>query len=286
MKKTKNIHLGWLQQTLLTMLYGHEMYGLQIQRTFKFFGEKVGPGQLYPALAKLEKLGAIKVREEERTGANRKFYTTTDEGKMILLRNAIGYFAVMESIAMEKFASILDELPKLVNIKLGTIILDFSHAYLEKIYSKLAPLTAPIGRYFITIRDKFAMKIYKERLNNKGLQDLISIFELQENKIPLPDKSVDVCIVCFTLHEDGTDWIISEINRLLKKSGKGIIIDMVSLNGHIVEEIMTNFIPNHSRIGIDKDILFPLLKQNNLNISYQKEEKGTIIIVIEPRITD
>ncbi|MFX0141066.1 MAG: PadR family transcriptional regulator, partial [Candidatus Hodarchaeota archaeon] len=201
MKKTKNIHLGWLQQTILTMLYDREMYGLEIQRTFKFFGEKVGPGQLYPTLAKLEKLGIIKVREEERAGANRKFYTATDEGKMILLRNSIGYFAIMESIAMEKFAFIFDELPELVKIKLGTIILDFSHGYLEQIYSKLAPLTAPTGRYFITTRNKLATKIIKERLKYKGLEDLISIFELQDNKIPLPDKSVDICIVCFTLHE-------------------------------------------------------------------------------------
>ncbi|MFX1452175.1 MAG: helix-turn-helix transcriptional regulator, partial [Promethearchaeota archaeon] len=282
MKKAKNIHLGWLQQTILTMLVDREMYGLEIQRTFKFFGEKVGPGQLYPALTKLERLGAIKVREEERVGANRKFYTTTDEGKIILLRNSIGYLAIMESMAMEKFAFIFDELPKLVKIKLGTIILDFSHAYLEQIYSKLAPLTAPTGRYFIISRNKLATKIIKDRLNYKGLQDLISIFELQENKINLPDKSVDVCIVCFTLHEDGTDWIISEINRLLKKHGKGIIIDMTSLKGHVVEEIMTSMIPNHSRVGIDKDILFPLLKKYNLDISYQKEEKGTIILLIEP----
>ena len=77
----KRIHLRWLQQTLLTKLYSREMFGLEIQRDLKLWGEDVGAGQLYPALKKLEK--AELITSQQWTERSLRIISLTAKGQEI-----------------------------------------------------------------------------------------------------------------------------------------------------------------------------------------------------------
>ena len=103
------------------------MYGLEIQDHMKLKGFNIGPGQLYPALKRLEEEGALEVREEERAGANRKFYRTTPEGRNIVIQHITHLMILFEHMLSEKLSFVPDHIAELVDLnKPGIIIADLS----------------------------------------------------------------------------------------------------------------------------------------------------------------
>lgn len=112
-KKTepKAVKLTAIDEDLLTVLLGRELYGLDIL-------DRLNPGRpipltfgsLYPALNRLEKKGLIEWRwgdeQDESGGARRKYYKVTGLGEKTLrtvqeyreslaLRNAMGQTAMV-----------------------------------------------------------------------------------------------------------------------------------------------------------------------------------------------
>ncbi|NHI94222.1 MAG: hypothetical protein EAX96_17150 [Candidatus Lokiarchaeota archaeon] len=283
MPKPKRLHLGWLQQTILSMLWNkeREMYGLEIQRELNFIGEKLGAGQLYPALKSLEEMKAITSREEERKGANRKLYRITERGRFLIYQSLTGLFIILEKISNKIYSFIFNEVPKLVDVKKDMLIVDFTFLHMEEERFKLAKLLGPKGQYYIISTEKRYSDYFKELIEFENLQDLISVVKRRNYIVNLPDNFADLGLVFFTMHEDDSDWIIPEMKRILKPNGKGIIIDVQGLNGHIIETMLLELIPRHSKIGINLNELFPMLDEYNLEIINQKEEKGVIFIIIK-----
>ncbi|NEP62523.1 MAG: PadR family transcriptional regulator [Symploca sp. SIO2G7] len=88
-EKTKTVKLSAIDEDIVTVLLGRELYGLEIL-------DKLNPdrpiplsfGSLYPALNRLEKKGLIKWRwgdeSEETGGARRKYYRVTGLGETTL----------------------------------------------------------------------------------------------------------------------------------------------------------------------------------------------------------
>jgi len=88
-EETKPVKLSAIDQDIVTVLMGTELYGLEIL-------DKLNPdrpiplsfGSLYPALNRLEKKGLIKWRwgdeSEETGGARRKYYKVTGLGATTL----------------------------------------------------------------------------------------------------------------------------------------------------------------------------------------------------------
>ena len=83
-----------LEENILILLAGKQLYGLQIIDAFQEATKgkkKIGFGSLYPTLHKLEKKGYIKSKwgeetPEERGGARRKYYTLSGLGEAALTR--------------------------------------------------------------------------------------------------------------------------------------------------------------------------------------------------------
>ncbi|MBW4651416.1 MAG: PadR family transcriptional regulator [Kastovskya adunca ATA6-11-RM4] len=88
-KETKLVKLSAIDEDILTLLLGRELYGLEIL-------DQLNPdrpiplsfGSLYPALNRLEKKGLLKWRwgdeSEETGGARRKYYQVTGLGATAL----------------------------------------------------------------------------------------------------------------------------------------------------------------------------------------------------------
>ena len=86
------IRLSRLEEDVLTLLVGRELYGLAILEASKSASGGSHPiriGSLYPVLYKLEKKGLVRSwwgteRPEERGGARRRYYTVTGLGAQVL----------------------------------------------------------------------------------------------------------------------------------------------------------------------------------------------------------
>ena len=77
------LYLTTLEQELLSLLTGRELYSVEIERAFsEVVGRKRNFGSFYPTLRKLEKQGLLSARwgdeePEERGGPRRRYYKTT-----------------------------------------------------------------------------------------------------------------------------------------------------------------------------------------------------------------
>jgi PadR family transcriptional regulator, regulatory protein PadR len=86
------LRLSALEEDLLTLLIGRELYGLEIIEATKTAGggqRPIGVGSLYPTLHKIEKKGLVRSwwgeeTPEERGHARRRYYTATGLGERVL----------------------------------------------------------------------------------------------------------------------------------------------------------------------------------------------------------
>jgi PadR family transcriptional regulator PadR len=85
-----DIRLSALEENLLALLIGKQLYGLAIIDALQEVIERaIGVGSLYPALHKMEKKGLIRSwwgeeTPEERGHARRRYYTATGLGEQTL----------------------------------------------------------------------------------------------------------------------------------------------------------------------------------------------------------
>ena len=278
--------LGRLQQAILSLLWNREMYGMEIQRRLRFQGMNVSAAQLYPALKRMEERQWVISREERRIGADRVYYTISSEGKETLVHNTLDLIRFFESIIDEAVYPIYRSAAKGLGIGPGTIIVDFSNPSIESLRMELSTLTAPGGRYYISSRNREQVDILKDWVEFEKLHDNITILEETGYAVALPDRSVDVALVIFTLHEDDTAWILREIRRVLKPSGRCLIVDIEARDKeHFREAFYAQVVPGHSRSGIDMGVLLPLLEEEGLNITEKRCEKGLIILRVQPHAT-
>ncbi|AFZ61137.1 helix-turn-helix transcriptional regulator [Anabaena cylindrica FACHB-243] len=91
-KNEELITLSALEEDLLTVLRGKELYGLQVMNAINEASDgkrQIGFGSLYPTLHRMEKKGLVKSRWGEETdpesgGARRKYYEITGLGEQVL----------------------------------------------------------------------------------------------------------------------------------------------------------------------------------------------------------
>jgi DNA-binding PadR family transcriptional regulator len=280
----KGARLGRLQAGILSVLWNREMYGLEIQRRLQYQSIRASASQLYPTLRRLEERGAISSREEARVGANRIYYRLTPEGKDLLKRNMIDIIRVFEYMVSDKFIPVLEEATEQLEVGAGSVVIDFSNPRFESTRQRLAPLTQPGGRYYITSLDPEHTRILREWVEYEQLEGSVSVVEEGQGCISLPDRSVDCAIVFVRLHEEGNDWIPREIARLLKPSGRAVIVDVLVMKDNYREEFYMEFMPYHMRSGLDMDVLTPLLRECGLEIAFRSEDRGLITLAIEPII--
>jgi PadR family transcriptional regulator, regulatory protein PadR len=91
--KAGNVSLSKFEEEILSLLMGHELYGLQIIQAFEETSNgqrKVSIGSLYPTLSRLEEKGLVTSRmvdrpTDDKGGARRKYFRITRRGASVLL---------------------------------------------------------------------------------------------------------------------------------------------------------------------------------------------------------
>ncbi|MFW9914147.1 MAG: helix-turn-helix transcriptional regulator [Candidatus Thorarchaeota archaeon] len=273
--------LGWLQLSILTMLWTKEMYGLEIKEHLELKGYVVATSQLYPALATLEKYRALNSREEESVGRLRKFYTITQEGRELIFEYANNLMLLFSDLVEDGLAFLADKIPALIEFVPGTIVADLSQLHIEKVISRIGALISPTGRWIIPSADQKSKKIWLHRMEHIGLQDIATIVDLKDKNVLLPEHIADVVLLLFTLHEDVSEWTIKEMRRLLKPTGKGLIIDGSPLKEpNILLDMLLKFLPGHSNFGVNLLNIDQLLQENQLHIIRREEKEGVLYLIV------
>ncbi|MFW9916363.1 MAG: helix-turn-helix transcriptional regulator [Candidatus Thorarchaeota archaeon] len=276
MAQQESTHLGRAQQAIIATLWAREMYGAEIQKNLRLKGYDIGPGRLYPALHRLVEIGALSCREDER-----KYYTTTKKGKELVFGMFRYFFGLFIDLIGERVGFIADHILELVQIVDGMVVVDFSGFIYESITVKLAQLTAPTGRFFIVPNDESFLDVLPIRVEHYQLEDVVTILEKADEKVPLRDQSVDLAMIFLSAFEEEISWFVKELPRILKPTGRAIVVGTQQpKEENILQEIMKDIFGTNPGGEIDLPYFETLLKENNLEIEKQKAYKGILYLVV------
>lgn len=80
----RSLELAFIKLHILHHADIEEVFGVGLMEELDRHGYTIGPGSLYPTLAKLEKGGLLTCRAETVNHKQRKYYRITSEGKSVL----------------------------------------------------------------------------------------------------------------------------------------------------------------------------------------------------------
>jgi SAM-dependent methyltransferase len=269
------------------MLWNTEMYGLEISKWLAVRGIDIRTSQLYPALNHLEKIGALKSREAVRAGATRRYYETTTAGREMVMHSLLNFFFLFEDMIVDSVFPVIEKSIGIAQIHQGMVVVDFSSVHYDRLVKMLTQQVAPSGRCLLVAHSEILSSIFHDRIEYYAIENSTILVRQERERVPIPDHSVDVALLVFTLHEDGTEWTVKEMARVLKPSGVGIVVDALrSSEESIVDAILEEFVryvPRHSRYMISSSEVKHILEENALNIRSEERVRGIAIFQVEPK---
>jgi DNA-binding PadR family transcriptional regulator len=245
--------LGSLQQAILMILWRDEYYGLEIQRRLRFEGKNVKPGQLYPALRRLEEQDYISSREETRVGANRIYYTITEQGKHAVVDNLMEYLYIFRHISLDYLHPYLEETVEKTNLQPGETVLDVSSLLMEKLRRKTIEQTRPDGRYMLVNTNPEFDNVLTEWIKSEEL-DSVELFDKKQVDA-FPDGGVDVVLLLFNVFELSMEWSFSTSIRVLRPGGRLVVCDIMAREEDTIrDDLYKVYMPMHSKSGLPNNL--------------------------------
>jgi len=282
-KETELKHLNWLQHRILGLLWEQkDLYGQEIVEILSYENrneEKIRSGQLYPALRKLERGGYVKSEEKKINKLKHVIYSITDIGEVEIRKQFSIFFHLMEVRIGKNLSGILDSLKDNFEFS-DKICVDLSNRFLDPVTLKLANFVKPDGRYFIRKDSYFnaeLSELLKKRIETFNNQHVIAL----KDRDDFSSKNVDIALAVFTLHESDSNWILPKMKEILRPEGYGVIIDLVSLDGHIIEKIASDYLTNHQRIGLDVKETKDRLNEFGFKIIKERIIDGIITLIFQ-----
>lgn len=280
--------MGFLQLSILSSLLIKERYGLQIREHLMLNGYEIGTNQLYAALSRLDSQGHITMREEERRGVNRKYYILTEKGRAAFVRYSLNFIILLQDLyPLENLTPLSDLAWKILepHISATTVIFDFSTRYTENQFAPIVSICTKLkkpGHINILSQKEEYREILQNKITHYHLDDVVSIINLNE-KSQIKDNSIDLVICNFMLHHPQNEWIIPEINRILKPKGIFLLVNPlemdISINKDIRFSLLVSFrqlSPFIQKSGINPDEILRKLKINNLKVLDKQILNGVV----------
>jgi PadR family transcriptional regulator, regulatory protein PadR len=83
-KTLRKLFLGFIQIHILHHALEHPIYGVWMLEELREHGYNISTGTLYPILHSMEADGLLTKENKNVEGKIRKYYTTTEKGKLVL----------------------------------------------------------------------------------------------------------------------------------------------------------------------------------------------------------
>ncbi len=277
--------LNWTKLTILSLLWDKEMYGLEIKNSLEARQVPITFSRLYPTLRKLQSEGLLASQTEDRNNsADRIFYKTTKKGQQVFMNYSRDFIGLFFEGHLSKIGFVGDEVRKIIDLtKPGIIIADLSYDILESVLVKLIPSNDPVARYFIFCENEVKRNITKYRIQYHKLEQIVRLDYFRDKRTSLPENSVDVVFLLFTMHELGTDHYIAEAKRILKPSGSIVIADNLldSSKSNFVLDLILQVFATRVEKKVYSNNLNKLLKENNLQIIHKQSVNSFEILLIK-----
>ena len=269
--------LGKTQAMILALLWNGEMYGLEIQKFLLLKGLKVSKSQLYQALNKLEQKGLLTSRIEIIPGANRKFYTITDEGKVETKLYIQPIFNVMSELFYDVIDEIFDYIKDILPSDPNFHILEISESTLPLFLSYFSQILSKKGRYNLFLHTKEIKDIIIERFKSLEFEKYANVIERKNTTLDLSNGSIDFILIPFYLHNDGTDWVLDEVHRVLKVNGQVLLFDVEEMAENLLANSLFKLLSNHSKYGVNSKEI-KLFFSKNYTIEHYSHYKGIFFV--------
>ena len=269
--------IGKTQAMILALLWNKEMYGLELQKILRIKGLKVSKSQLYQALRKLEEKNLLISRIDEIPGANRKFYRITEKGKEETKLFIQPIFNIMSELMYDVFDEILDNIRDLLKVKPEYSVLEISESSLPMFLNYFSQVLNKNGKFNVFIESLDLEDLVIQRAKSLEFTEFINLVYLENKSISLSDNAVDFILIPFYLHNDGTEWVLEETTRILKKNGSVLIIDVEEMPENLLAHSLFKIISNHSKYGVNSEEIKQYLSEN-YNIDHFSMFKGIFIL--------
>jgi SAM-dependent methyltransferase len=256
------------------------MYGLEIMQMLKLRGVKIGVNQLYPALHRLQEKDALKSTAVERVGATRIYYKTTEHGKQLAIHQYLDFGELIQEAAISKLAFIPEDLQKIIEIKNGCKLLDFSGRFYNLFIKMIATKIGPGGQYLVYSQSKEESEIFQHRLDYYSLTNVRVVEEKLPHVLNIAEDSIDLGISYLNIRTVDRVWRLRELARLLKPEGKAVFIDWHQPRENVRMEIMSNIFPGS--IGIKPEQFRGWLEESGFCQIEIVEERGLLFITASP----
>jgi len=270
--------LGRLQEVILALLWGEDMYGLEIQRGVTVYGYEVTSGQLYPALRRLEESRYISSYAQAKVGADRKYYRLTETGKRSLIENVLDQVKIIEILAAKRLSGIILE-SGLLEVEEGGSVAEFSDLRFKEVTLALSRRLGSRGRYFIVAEDEREAGLLERWAAAEEISGA-RVARARGKAVDIGSGSVDLVLILFKLHLDDSAWILSEAKRIIGEGGRIAVFDILDSGGDFRSDLYGSVLPRHSKMGVKRDELYEAIAENGLAVKREIAQKGLIFMVL------
>ena len=260
------------------MLWGEDMYGLEIQRGVTVYGYEVTSGQLYPALRRLEESRYISSYAQAKVGADRKYYRLTETGKRSLIENVLDQVKIIEILAAKRLSGIILE-SGLLEVEEGGSVAEFSDLRFKEVTLALSRRLGSRGRYFIVAEDEREAGLLERWAAAEEISGA-RVARARGKAVDIGSGSVDLVLILFKLHLDDSAWILSEAKRIIGEGGRIAVFDILDSGGDFRSDLYGSVLPRHSKMGVKRDELYEAIAENGLAVKREIAQKGLIFMVL------
>ena len=260
------------------MLWGEDMYGLEVRRSVTLYGYEVTSGQLYPALRRLEENHCISSFTRASVGATRKYYSITDTGKRSLIENVLDQVKIIEILAVKRLSGIILG-SGLLEVEEGNTVVEFADLRFKDVAQALSRRLGSRGGYVIVTEDEREAKLLERWVAAEEIEG-VEVAQARSKSIEVGNGSADLALILFKMHLDDSAWILSEAKRIVGGKGKIAVFDILDSGGDFRSDLYGSVLPRHSKMGVSKDEMYEAIVENGLVIEKEITQKGLIFMIL------
>ena len=212
-------------------------------------------------------------------GANRIYYTITEQGKHAVVDNLMEYLYIFRHISLDYLHPYMEEVVKKTKLQPGETVLDVSSLLMEKLRRKTIEQTSPDGRYMLVNTNPEFDNLLTEWIKSEELDSVELLDKKQVDAFP--NGGVDVVLLLFNVFELNMDWSFSTAFRLLRTGGRLVVCDIMAREEDTIrDDLYKIYMPNHSKSGLPNN-LDEIMAEKGMKPLFFDIKRGMVMGIFE-----
>lgn len=211
--------IGWFQVQLLIQLAFQSKYGYEIINDLKLNNINISTGQIYPALKKLEKQGALKTFTKRGRAARRKYYQITEKGLTDLRRIVQSMIINLIPIMYSFLGNLKISIFKKYKVESGDTVLLYSYPIKQALID-ITRLVGDMGTVLFGVNSELIRQTLLDIAITYNFDKIIKPISLSKDfKFDCERGIADKAILLIFQREDKLNLLLDEVIKILKPNG-------------------------------------------------------------------